>query len=178
MNKLMLSLSTLLATSATYAFFCPTNFQQINMGDTMDKVTATCGKPTNVTETKSDVVNDNVPQEWTYYVSANSGFVGNMQNPASIKMTATFDASGKVVNISVNGMGMGSTGICGNSFQIGSTREQVQAACGKAAFINRQAPDPTTAATAPKQNVTTIYEYKTNIPVKLIFTNGVLTGKQ
>lgn len=179
MKKTLLTLIAFFMTSGSFAFFCPTNFKQIDIGDTIDKVTQTCGKPNATKESKSPIVDENVPQEWTYYVNVSSNnFIGNMQNQGSIKMTVSFDKDGKAINISVNGVGMGNAGMCSSTIQVGSSRDQVKSACGDPAFINKQAPSATATATTPGENTTTIYEYQSNPPVKLIFNNGILTEKQ
>ena len=86
-----------------------------------------------------------------------------------------FDANGKVINISVNGIGVGSTMVCGQTIQLGDTATTVKSTCGNPNFINKQDATPGTMQTSDK---VTTFTYNTNPPVKLIFKNGELTGQQ
>ncbi len=153
---------------AAFAFFCPNNFSQINMGDTIDQVTSACGKP-DKEETKD--VEARMPQEWSYYIPQTVSSDSLQQQSGTLKTTISFDKDGKAINISVNGIGVGSTTICSNqTVQLGSTMEQIKDACGKPSFINKQQPEGTESK---KSKVTTFtYGDKT-----LTFTNGVLTER-
>jgi len=127
----------ILLTSPCYAFFCPNNFSQINIGDTQAQVLSACGKP--IKEEKKDV-DIPVPQEWTYFVvqSVSAGMNGNLDAMVgTLKTTFNFDEAGRAINISVNGIGVGGTDICGTYVQLGSTRDQVKAACGTPSNISR-----------------------------------------
>src|SRR5579885_993546 len=127
------------------AFFCPTNFSQIDYGMSIDEVTQICGKPSFQKEsTKS---NDNIPQEWSYYIPQTVNMGGTQQNAqGTLKTTVTFDDKGKAINISVNGIGVGSTSICGSSISLGADKDSVKGACGDPAFVNKQSVDAATAA--------------------------------
>ena len=170
---------------SSYAFFCPTNFNQINVGDSIDQVTTQCGKPT-TQETKEQA--GEVAQEWSYYISQTVATATTDQAQGTLKTQITFDASGKAVNISVNGIGVGSTTVCGQTtIQLGDTREAIKAACGDPVFIRKQ--DTTTPPSGPQQPTNTLgqpqpstkittFTYSSNPPVTLTFENGKLTGKQ
>lgn len=169
------TLSTLLITTplTSFAFFCPTNFSQINFGNNMDDVVQTCGKPDSQIESKKE--NENVPQQWDYFVpqTVTNSSLTPMQG--TLRTQIFFDASGKVININVNGIGVGASEICGNSIQLGDTRDSIKSACGTPNFVNKQ-PLPNGAPT-PDIKVTT-FIYNTNPPTKLVFENGVLKDKQ
>lgn len=171
----LLTLVLSLTPTLSFAFFCPTNFSQIDFGNTMDEVIKTCGKPDQQEETKQE--NENVPQEWSYFVpqTVTNSSLTPMQG--TLKTQITFDAQGKVINISVNGIGVGGTQICGNSIQLGDTRDNVKAACGKPSFINKQTAPTDNSAPPPDIKITT-FIYNVNPPIKLIFQNGVLKDKQ
>src|SRR5438477_7727499 len=100
------TLSILMIPSAGFAFFCPTNFNQIDYGMTPDQVTQTCGAPTSQKESVKQ--SDNIPQEWNYYVPQTVDMGGTSQfAQGTLKTTITFDDKGKAINISVNGIGVG-----------------------------------------------------------------------
>lgn len=155
---------------AAFAFFCPNNFSQIDMGNTIDQVTAACGKPTKE-ETKDQ--EPTVPQEWSYYVPQTVASDSMQQQSGTLKTTVTFDKDGKAINISVNGIGVGSSTICGGTIQLGNTLDQIKSACGKPSFVNKQQPEPGAGAEQKKSKITTFtYGDKT-----LTFTDGILTGR-
>ncbi len=154
----------------SFAFFCPTNFNQIEMGMTLDQVSSTCGKPTSIKEVTKE--NDNVPQEWVYFVPQSVGVSAFQQTQGTLKTSIAFDADGKAVNISVNGLGVGSSTICGGQqIQLGDTRDTIGKACGDPGFKNKaENNNPPTKET----HVT----YDTNPPMTLIFRNGLLMERQ
>lgn len=167
-------LLALLTPTIAFAFFCPTNFQQINLGDTIDNVKQKCGTPTK--EETKDIKKEG-PQEWTYYIPqtvSTSG--GRSEEQGTLKTQISFDASGKAINISVNGLGVGSTTICGPMIKLGTDRDQIKNACGDPSFINQQ---QQSAVTSPSsENQMTILTYDSNPPATLTFENGKLTQKQ
>lgn len=164
------------------SFFCPTNFSQIDMGATMDQVIQTCGAP-DTKEAKE--VKKEGPQEWTYYITQTVATTTMTPSQGTLKTQVTFDKSGKLINISVNGIGVGATNICGvNSIQLGDTRETVKKACGDPSFVNKQQNNPPaesdSGTTLPQQkpDQMTTFTYNSTPPVKLIFINGILTDKE
>jgi hypothetical protein len=164
-----------LAPAASFAFFCPTNFSQINFGDSIDTVISTCGKPDKQEEVKKE--NENVPQEWSYFVPQTVSSSNLTPQQGTLKTQITFDDKGKAINISVNGIGVGSTQICGSSVQLGDTRDAIKSACGNPSFINKQTAPTNGSAPEPETKVTTFF-YNVNPPVKLIFENGILKDKE
>lgn len=173
MNKFFFY-SLFILPSISYAFFCPTNFTQINFGATIAQVTEACGKPDAQSDSKKS--DENVPQEWSYYVPQTVAQPGMQKVQGTLKTQLTFDNQGRAINISVNGLGVGATTICGGKMiRLGDTRETVEAACGEPSFINKG--DSNSAGPVQETNITT-FIYNTNPPTKLIFENGVLTQKQ
>jgi hypothetical protein len=178
MNLLKLiagSLALISFPAISFAFFCPSNFNQIDFGMTMDQVTEACGKPDKQTETKKE--NDNVPQEWNYYLKQ-AVSTGNRSQTmeGTLKTSFAFDENGKLMNMSVNGIGVGATDICGKSLQLGATRDEVKAACGEAAFVNKQ-PPPAGSGQQDTKIVEFLYS-SANPPVTLVFESGLLTSKK
>ncbi len=164
-------LLTLLTPVTSFAFFCPTNFSQINIGDSIDTVTATCGKPDSQT-TKEEPPPS--AQEWVYLIPQTVPMNTNQNGQGTLKTTVDFDQTGKAINITVNGIGVGATTICNNNnVQLGGTTDQVKTACGQPSFINQQG--ATDATTAQSKKMTT-FIYNTNPPQTLIFEDGKLTS--
>lgn len=158
-----------------FAFFCPTNFNQIELGNTNDQVIQACGKPDKVTERKDP---PKVPQEWTYFIPQTVATASNTAAQGTLKTSVTFDASGKAINISVNGIGVGNSTICGgNMIQLGDTLDSIKTNCGTPSFINKQEIDVATGR-APPENTVTEFTYNTNPPITLVFTNGQLTERK
>ena len=154
-----------------YALTCPTNFSIINIGDSLESVKQACGKP-DAEKTKEEP--KPTPQEWTYYTSQTISPGTSYQTSGTLKTTITFDKDDKAINISVNGIGVGQSTICGTPIQLSSTRQEVKAACGDPSFINKQGGD---SAGGQSDNITiTECTYNSNPPVTLIFTSGKLSG--
>ncbi len=151
----------------TFAFFCPTNFNQINDGDTINQVIQACGAPTNQKEFTKE--NNNVPQEWVYYIPQTVSTETANQAQGTLKTSITFDDKGKAINVSVNGLGVGSSTICGAPIQLGDSQENIKAACGNPAFINKQGNSG--SETSQKTSVIVLI-YGSS---QLTFENGKLT---
>src|SRR3990167_7467103 len=109
------------------AFFCPTNFSQIDFGDSLDKVKQICGAPEK--ETSKDL-EPNVPQEWTYFIPQTVMLNASTEAQGTVKTSVTFDKDGNAINISANGIGVGATTICGSNIQLGDSQDAVKSACG------------------------------------------------
>ncbi len=154
------------------AFFCPTNFSQIDFGATLAQVEQICGKPD---KQESSTQKIEGPQEWNYYIKQTVSTTGGMTSmQGTLKTQVTFDADGKVLNLSVNGIGVGSTTLCGKTIQLGSTKEEVKSACGQPAIINKAQPAPG----QPDEMKIVKYIYNSTPPVTLIFEDGILKDKQ
>ena len=89
----------------------------------------------------------------------------NNNQDASFKMAVTFNED-KVINITVNGMGLATTTACGSSISVGDTSDVVKKICGEPAFINKS--DQKSTA---KSNEETEFKYGTST---LLFLNGKL----
>ncbi len=164
--------SLLILPSFAYAFFCPNNFSQVNFGDNIEAVRGTC-KP-DKEETKD--IQPTTPQEWNYYIPQTVAMSANEQTTGTMKTSFAFDKDGKAINLTVNGIGVGSTDICGTTINLGDSIETVKAACGEPAFINQQQPPAETAAKKEKM-ITFIYN-NTDPAVKLIFVGNILVKKE
>jgi len=170
MKKFLFILFGFIFPAIGFAFFCPTNFNQIQIGDTLEQVQQACGQPDKQDEKEVEAEG---PQEWSYFVAQNVAINAMQQVQGTLKTTFSFDANGKAINISVNGIGVGATTICGNNLQLGDTKETVKATCGQPSFINKQS-----TSTEKKSSKVTEFTYNTNPPVKLIFENGRLLQKK
>jgi hypothetical protein len=160
--------------SMSFAFFCPTNFNQIDFGMTPAQVIQACGKPDDQKETVKE--SDNIPQEWDYYVPQTVSMGGSLANAqGTLKTSITFDDKNKAINISVNGIGVGASTICGGAnIQLGDSKETIKSACGTPAFINKQ-----TGGDVPPPTKIIEFNYSSATPKAiLVFENGVLTDKK
>jgi len=162
----VLMITTMLP-SITFALFCPTNYNIINEGMSVDQVIIACGKPDSMTE--SIKKNDNIPQQWSYLIPQTVNMGGTSQTAqGTLQTSVTFDDKGKAVNISVNGIGVGSTTICGGStVQLGDDKDKVKSACGNPAFINKSSTE-----TEPDTKVTELKYNSGNPAMILVFENG------
>ena len=179
LNKQLIAITILSITpSVSYAFFCPTNFNQIDFGYTMDQVKQLCGNPAK--EETMEAKNDNVPQDWSYFVTPPATMSNLPQPVGSLKMSISFDQNDKLINLSVNGVGVGGTTICGGTnVQLGDSKEKVKSACGKPASINKQEPPaPAPGSPEAEANKITEYTYMSNPPAVLVFQKGVLTDRK
>jgi hypothetical protein len=158
--------------TASFAIFCPTNFSQIDYGNSVEQVIQTCGKPDSQ-ETKE--IKSEGPQEWIYSVPQTVSTNTSYQAQGTLKTSFVFDASGKAINISVNGIGVGATAICGKNIQLGDTRDTIKAACGDPSFINQSNPATTQQPPSTKQ---TILIYNSNPPATLVFENDQLKERK
>lgn len=164
----------------SYAFFCPNNFNQIDFGFSEDQVMSACGSPSS---TQSEVEPVPVPQEWNYYMQQPStNYMGTVTGPyntqmnnqsGTIKTQITFDANGKVININVNGVTAGNTGMCTPPIQLGDDMAKVKSACGSPAIVSK----PNADSNQPGKKMDT-FVYTGNQTVKLIFEDGKLVRKE
>ena len=169
-------LALILTPSTSFAFFCPTNFKQIDFGYTIEQVTEACGAP-DKEETREKKPEG--PQEWSYYVPQTVGTQGiSSQAKGTLKTQVAFDSSGKLINISVNGIGVGSTSLCGTTVNLGDSQDKVKAACGEPPFITKGDPPPSPSGAPQVSKKITEFTYNTQPPVKMIFEDGILKEKQ
>ncbi len=146
------------------AMFCPTNFNQINLGDPLDVVIKQCGAPAEQKKIPPD--ESNLPQQWSYYVTTGS----NAQ--ASLKMDVALN-NDKVVNITANGMSLAATTICGANIKVGDSSQTVQKACGKPIYVTKSQAAPTTPPVELIQ-----LQYNSSPPAIFIFENGKLKERK
>lgn len=175
MKKGILSLLISIYSTSGFAMFCPSNFNQINIGDTLQQVEAQCGKPLTSVTTKSTA---NLPQEWTYYATLPSvPPVAPNASQGTMKVTFAF-VNNKLTNITSNGLGVGATTICNNvNLQLGNSTEDVEKACGKAAIVTQTNLQNAAAATPPPTETTT-WTYDSTPAVTLIFVDGKLKERK
>ncbi len=179
MLKKYYGLSLLLISTVACADFCPcpSSFNLIQIGNSLDQILKTCCAPTARNTYQKAMP---VPQKWSYNITAPANPVNSVQG--SVELIVTFDETEKVTNISVNAQSLTTTN-CGNSpttsfavntpnsIQIGSSMEEVKTACGTAKFVQRGEPQ-TNNQTAP---IITELQYSGPPPVTLKFVNGSLT---
>lgn len=170
MNKTLVGLAFILFSSICHALTCPTNFSIVNEGESIESVRLKCGKPD---EEKKSEVDKPVPQEWTYFITETVATSSSYQTTGTLKTTITFNKEDKAINISVNGIGVGESTICGNPIRLNDTRDSVKQACGKPSFINKETNE------SGEKNVDTIitFIYK-NPPGTFTFKNGKLVSGQ
>ncbi len=165
---------------ASYSFFCPENFTQINAGDTLDQVQALCGEPD--TKVVAEMPEKDGPQVWDYYVPQTAHSNSGPVPQGALKTSIAFDGDGKVINMSVNGVSVGATAVCGGSVSLGDTRDYVKNTCGKPPFVTKT--DASGLPPAPPANSKdpatkhVEWTYLSNPPVTLIFEGGRLVGKK
>jgi len=161
-----LACSLIIISTPAFAFFCPNNFNQIELGNSLQQVQQQCG--TADKETKKEVT-DEGPQSWDYFVAQTVMLNDGKMSDGTLKTSIVFDDKGKAINISVNGIGVGSSTVCGDSIQLGDTRDNVKKICGEPVFINKQ-----TGQSEKKHQVVEL-KYGESI---LIFQDGVLKEKK
>lgn len=167
-SRIALIAMTFLYSAHCYAIFCPTNFNEISVGDTTQQVETKCGKPTSIKTTKSQA---DVPQEWTYYLPMDPSLPGTM------KVTFAF-IHGQANLITSNGIGVGSTTICNNiNLQIGSTIKEVKEACGTPAMITQSNLSTDQAQGTPSTEMAE-WKYDATPPVTLVFEDGKLKERK
>lgn len=158
-------LTSLFYASQSFAIFCPTNVNQIDVGNTLEQVTAQCGAPDKV---KSSKTKGDQPQTWDYYVRMDPTL------PGTLKMEINF-VHNKAVNMSVNGAGLTSTSICGGTINFGDSMEQIKSVCGEPANVSVSNP-PNAPEVKETENLIATYN---GPPVTLlIFEDGKLKERK
>lgn len=151
----------ILVPGTALAFFCPNNFQDIQIGESQDSVLQKCGKPDSQKEIAPA---NNGPQEWIFNITTAAG-------QGSLRMSVMIQDN-KVLNIFANGMSMPSTSICGTAVSVGTTADQLKAACGMPTLINKGTP----SANSPPPMVEMLYNSRP--PITLIFEDGKLKERK
>jgi hypothetical protein len=126
--KIGVGILSLALSQMSYGMFCPNNFNEINIGDTVAQVEKQCGKPA-ADKTTDDSAKQ--PQEWIYFTKTQPS------DPTSLRMTIGFE-KGIVTNMTVNNVGVSSTQICGgNTATVGATEQAIKTACGAPAYVKK-----------------------------------------
>lgn len=168
----LLGTCLLAASSLSYALMCPNNFNTIKIGDSIEAVSAACGAPSS---TKEMPAPDSDPQEWSYFLPSPGKNNMMYTQQTTLKTTVAFDGKGKVVNISTNGVGTDMMD-CGSGISVGSTRQEVEQACGKPQMIAKS--DANKNAAPDKDNKMIEYYYAGPPAGTLVFIKGVLVDKR
>lgn len=162
----LLFITLLCYSSQNYALFCPTNFNMIEIGDSMETVIAQCGKPAK--ETKSEI-KPNEPQEWIYFGKMDPSDEGTIKT--SIAML-----DDKVANMSINGISVTETEICGGNIHVGSSAKDVEAACGKPTYSDNLTKGD---GKNPEKAIERVeLEYSSTPAQTLVFEDGKLKEKK
>ena len=151
----------LLASSQASAFFCPGNFQQIQLGDTLDSVLQKCGQPASREEIAAP---DTGPQEWIYNIM--------VAGQGSLRMSVMLKDD-KILNIVANSMSLPSTDICGKAVSVGDTADTLKATCGDPMMVNKG-----TVTDSSKPQPLVVLHYSTNPPETLTFDHGKLAKRE
>lgn len=174
----------LVATNASYAFFCPENFSQVYEGDTMDKVMQTCGMPHSQ---KSESKKASLSEEWTYFtqkeatnkpiqmtvVIANSKVVNIKLDRDQTNMS--WGGGQPLVNVAIGNqapMNVASIGACGTTINVGDAAQRIESFCGKPVAIKQnEAPGAQNGADI------TLFIYGGANAATFVFENGLLKGR-
>lgn len=168
MKKPSIAIALTLFSAQTFAMFCPSGFNAVNIGDTIDQVIASCGKPDLKKSSKETPPH---AQEWNYYVKPDP------TQPTTLKMTFAFDSSGKVMNITVNGQTLTSSTICGGTVNIGDSLDSVKSSCGSPAFTNQGTEESQKEASSKAVEITE-FTYNTTPKTVYIFEGGKLKERK
>jgi hypothetical protein len=164
MNRLLMTIAACLFANASYAMLCPSNFKEIYIGDSIETVLAQCGTPDSQS---SSEIQPSKPQEWVYYIK---------MNPTDQLFVRTTVAvvDDKVANITVNGISLANTAICGgNNIQVGDAAKTIKSYCGDPAVVNETNAPPKPAAI----NKATVFIYMSPNKTALTFENGKLKSR-
>lgn len=194
MKKLILVMISLLS-NTSFAFFCPTNFQTINVGDSLEQVIAICGPATS--QKVLTMNNQPTDEAWTYYKQLNSFdpstvpvrivFKDNqvihinidIDNNTANKICQTnaqFMQNSRVADAclaNANNMhSVAKTTICGAAISIGDAKQNVLIACGKPVEVKSLQP-----FNQPTPEARTELDYNSTPRVALIFQNNQLVER-
>ncbi len=172
--RILFLLTSFFYTTGSFAMFCPNGFNQINEGDTIEQVQAQCGSPASA---KRFVDERNQPQEWTYVLPIMPPPNTLGSNPGTQKITYDF-VDGKLVNMTNNGIGVGSSPACGTAnIQVGSSIDDVKNSCGKPNEIQKTNMVGPSGQNPPPNQITQ-WNYGGSTPATLVFENGKLKERQ
>lgn len=182
MKKVALISLSLLSAHTSFAMFCPTNFNEINIGDDIAYVQKQCGKPTSETQ---QIETSSPPQEWVYFIKQNPNtqmtnrLAGmNPTTQMTTRLTIGF-VKDKVVNLTVSGLSVTTASYCaGGNVNVGDSMKSVQTVCGKPEFISKAEDQNGNSGANPATPKITVLTY-TNAATTatLRFENGRLKSK-
>lgn len=196
MKSILYTLIFLIFPWNAYAIFCPSNFNNIDFGDTIEKVLQQCGEPASQNTYSVDAP---TAQQWDYYLKisplarTNSKMSLVFKDNQIINMTVNIDASEnnllcqetlqkslskEVADVVCNQStqkteSISWTTICGPMIRIGDSSDKVKAACGTPDFITKSESDNQKPPTQMTE-----YKYDVPSPNTLIFENGVLKDRK
>lgn len=154
--KYFISFLLFIFSVVSYAMFCPTNFESINIGDSIDKVKMICGQP----NSEQNSQGQSSSEEWHYYVKSSAvsqatlPMIIVMQNNRVINITIDnlISNNGQVCQAFKTGGGdnkivqtfcqnidgpksVANTQACGQIIQVGDSSRTIESACGKPVMI-------------------------------------------
>jgi hypothetical protein len=160
--------------SLSYAWVCPTNFNQIAAGDSIEQINVACGKPASEKKYQAGYRG---PQQWQYFVTVNQPLNGSGA-PAgatpTVQMSIAF-VNQKAINITVQAQSVASTSICGPTINVGDSDDSIKKNCGTPTFVQKQTANN---GASEKTIEITEYKYNTTPPNTLVFENGILKSRK
>lgn len=125
---------------ADMSIYCPQNHGYINVGMTADQVTAACGKPLSVTDSKEPLF-EKVPVQQLIYKNQGASVVNyatySLTNGSSGSLLEINLINNKVKLIKVNGTATNSASFCASgNVQVGDDQAKVYNACGEPSIVN------------------------------------------
>lgn len=173
------------------AMFCPTNFNSIDLGNSIAQVQQFCGQ---ADSSRQYQMSSMTSQEWTYYIKPKFGDTRHtkmrilFKNDKVINVnTTTHDAVGvgcspviqlgttqKIVRCSKSfdqEYNVSATTLCGPFIQLGDSTQTVASACGQPDLVSQP---PSSALPIDVVEM----RYDTHPPVTLVFENGLLTDRK
>lgn len=165
MKNYLLFISAFIYSHCAFALFCPSNFNTIDLGYTIQQVKQQCGEPIKETAHKTTPIG---PQQWDYYLQPKPNY-GTMRLSVVI-------SDGQAINISVNGSVIAQTPICGQTIKQGDKLDAIKKACGTPSFVTDSVVDAKTSQ-AQEKNIVEL-QYNSTPKITLVFENGRLKERK
>lgn len=159
---------------AASSFFCTSQSNYINLGDTIDQAFTKCGAPAS---SKTEQTADTKPTQVTQWVFSfqNNSYIrtGQTVTQAAALIINLSNTTNKVISILVNGQNVQSTYFCSPNqpISIGDDNLRVRQVCNMPTQIQtviQNIAEPSVTRT------TWTYNQEFSKPVTLVFDNGVL----
>ncbi len=172
------------ASALAGSLYCPQNAGYITTGMTQDQVLAACGPPL-AKQQSNAAVTEKIPVKQLLYTSINTGsFYPGLNSAYYNQWSLPSGSTGlgievdvvndKVSAVNINGTATNAMSVCGgSSIQIGSSVNQVYAACGTPTMINNSFINQA----IPNNSKPEVWIYQVNqyqSPISLTFINGKL----